>query len=127
MPHPQVGLFNIVLTGLGLPAGKWLSGVKQVMPSIAIMNIWFRLGFDMIIFLAGLQGIPETYYEAAKIDGAGRWQLLRYITAPLLRPVFAFVVIHTIIAGMILQPSRIFRPFVTAFVGQNQLKYHILE
>jgi multiple sugar transport system permease protein len=97
VPHPQVGLFNIVLTGLGLPAGKWLSGVKQVMPSIAIMNIWFRLGFDMIIFLAGLQGIPAIYYEAARIDGAGHLRSFFNITLPLLNAQIVLVAVFEII------------------------------
>ena len=56
-PHPQVGLLNIVLRWLGLPPQMWLTSVKEVLPSIAIMNIWARLGFDMIIFLAGLEAI----------------------------------------------------------------------
>jgi ABC-type sugar transport system permease subunit len=79
------------------------------------MSVWQGVGWFMVVFLAGLQSIPETYYEAAKIDGADRWQLLRHITLPLLRPVFAFVVISTIIAGM-----KVFTPmFIMTGGGPN--------
>jgi multiple sugar transport system permease protein len=65
-----------------------------------VMSIWQGLGFSMVLFLAGLTGIPRVYYEAAKIDGAGRWQMLRYITVPLLQPTMIFVVITGMIGGM---------------------------
>ncbi|HZW99919.1 MAG TPA: sugar ABC transporter permease, partial [Trueperaceae bacterium] len=63
--------------------------------AVAAVIVWQQLGFQVVIFLAGLQGIPRTYYEAAKIDGAGSWHLFRYITLPLLNPVMVFAVIIT--------------------------------
>lgn len=96
-PDPRVGLFNVMLTGLGLPPRMWLTSVKEVMPSIAIMNIWARVGFDTIIFLAGLQGIPTIYYEAARIDGAGHIRSFFHITLPLLNAQIVLVAVYEII------------------------------
>jgi multiple sugar transport system permease protein len=70
----------------------WLTSPTFALPAIMIANIWATTGTMMVIFLAGLQDIPVTYYEAAMIDGANRWQMLRHITIPLLRPVIFFVV-----------------------------------
>ena len=64
------------------------------------MNIWARLGFDMIIFIAGLQSIPEQYYEAAKLDGAGAWGRFRHITLPLLNAQLVLVIIFEVINGL---------------------------
>jgi multiple sugar transport system permease protein len=96
-PNPKVGLMNVMLGGLGLDPHLWLSSVKEVLPSIAIMNIWARVGFDMIIFLAGLQTIPHEYYEAARIDGANRLQSFFRITLPLLNPQIVLVAIYEVI------------------------------
>lgn len=67
------------------------------MPAVMITSIWKNLGFNMLLFLAGLQGIPDVYYEAAKIDGASRWQQFRCVTLPLLSPTTLFVVVMSII------------------------------
>ena len=67
--QPDIGLFNALLKLLGLKGLMYLSSPKQVLPSLAGMNIWARLGFDMVIFWAGLQSIPSVYYDAAKVDG----------------------------------------------------------
>ncbi|MCL4393661.1 MAG: sugar ABC transporter permease [Chloroflexi bacterium] len=96
-PSPQFGLFNVILSRLGLPAHMWLTSVSEVMPSIAIMNLWARVGFDTIIFMAGIQGIPETYYEAARLEGANRIRLFFHITLPLLNPQVVLVSIFEII------------------------------
>jgi multiple sugar transport system permease protein len=96
-PSPNVGLINTVLARLGLPARMWLTSTKEVMPSIAIMNIWARLGFDMIIFMAGLQSIPEVYYEAARMDGASRVRSFFHITLPLLNPQIVLVAVYEVI------------------------------
>jgi multiple sugar transport system permease protein len=93
MLSPGFGIVNYVLRQLGLPTRMWLSSVKDALPVVIWVGIWKRVGFYMILFLAGLQEIPEEYYEAAKIDGAHSWQLFRYITLPLLRPVLFFVVL----------------------------------
>ena len=92
----QNGPLNAML-GLSV---SWLTKQNSALWGIVIMSAWQGVGWFMVVFLAGLQSIPQTFYEAAAIDGAGRWRLMRHITLPMLRPVFAFVVIHTIIAGM---------------------------
>ena len=98
--QPQIGLFNFILRQLGLPKLGWLTDPKLAMPSIVIMNVWQGAGSTMVLLLAGLSGIPVDYYEAATIDGAGKWQQMRWITLPLLRPVLAFVIITGIIGGL---------------------------
>ncbi len=98
--HPQSGLLNVVLQGLGLPRLKWLSDIKLAMPSIILMTVWQGAGWSMVIYLAGLQGIPESLYEAAQIDGAERWQQFLNITLPLLAPVTLFVVIISSISAL---------------------------
>ncbi len=84
----KTGVINQIL-GLSI---DWLTSPTFALPTIMIVNIWATTGTMMVIFLAGLQDIPVTYYEAAMIDGANRWQMLRHITIPLLRPVIFFVV-----------------------------------
>jgi len=84
--HPVYGILNSALGLVGIPPQKWLQSLAQVRPSIAAVNIWVRIGFDTMIFLAALQSLPAEYYEAAGIDGASAWQRLRHITLPLLNP-----------------------------------------
>lgn len=88
-----VGTFNNVLAALGLPQQPFLRSTTQALPAILAPAIWAGLGFQVVIFLAGLRAIPETYYEAARIDGAGRWRILFEITIPQLRPTFVFLVV----------------------------------
>ena len=96
--NPDFGLINSYLQNwFGIKGPQWLLDPKWVMPSIAIMSIWLRMGFYIVIFLAGLQGIPATYLEAAKIDGANGFQRFWYITLPLLSPTLFFVFIIAII------------------------------
>jgi len=82
--NPVYGLANGVLEALGLPGQEWLTSESQSIPSLAIMYVWARLGFNVIILLAGLNAIDRTYYEAARLDGAGPLRLLWSITLPLL-------------------------------------------
>lgn len=82
--NPSYGLANQLMEVLGLPDQGWLTSTDQVIPSLAIMQIWARLGFNAIILLAGLNAIDNSYYEAARLDGAGPWRMFRSITAPLL-------------------------------------------
>jgi ABC-type sugar transport system permease subunit len=98
--HPQAGLLNQALTMLGLPPLKWLTEPRQAMPSIILMAVWQGAGWSMVIYLAGLQGIPDTLYEAAKIDGASPWAQFRFVTLPLLAPVTLFVVIISCISAL---------------------------
>jgi multiple sugar transport system permease protein len=96
--NPDFGLINSYLQNwFGIRGPAWLLDPKWVMPSIAIMSIWLSMGFYIVIFLAGLQGIPATYIEAAKIDGANRFQRFWYVTLPLLSPTTFFIFIIAII------------------------------
>ena len=97
MYHPQQGLINGLLTTLGLPRQPFLTDVFQSLPALALMTVWKDVGFSMVIFLAGLAGIPEVYYEAAAIDGANARQRLLNITLPLLKRTTLFVLVTTTI------------------------------
>lgn len=90
--HPaQYGLFNSILIQLGLPIQSWLRDPHLAMPCLIMMGVWSGMGYNIIIFLAGLQSIPRTYYEAAKIDGANAFSLFTNITWPLLGPTLFYV------------------------------------
>ena len=92
--NPQFGLFNVILKLFGLPVQPWLMSSHQALPSIIIFSIWKSLGYNLIIYIAGLQAIPDVYYEAARIDGAGSVQQFFKITLPLLTPTTAFIFIY---------------------------------
>jgi multiple sugar transport system permease protein len=94
---PVFGILNYFLSFAGIPPQKYLQSITEVRPSIAVINIWLRLGFDTMIFLAGLQSIPGEFYEAAAIDGASGLQRLRRITIPLLNPQILMVCILELI------------------------------
>ncbi len=87
------GLFNLILRSAGLKPVPWLTSSKYALLSVMIMSVWSHAGYHMIILLGGLQAIPDTYYEAAMIDGANGVQRFRYITWPLIMPVLAFVLV----------------------------------
>ena len=84
--NPEFGLLNYILSLFGIEGPLWLTSTTWAMPAVIITSIWKNLGFNMLLFLAGLQGIPDTYYEAAEIDGANGFAKFRYITLPLLSP-----------------------------------------
>ena len=94
--NTEFGLLNALLNYVGLPKIAWLQQPEWALPALILMSLW-GLGASMVIYLAGLQGIPESFYEAAKIDGAGRWAQLRYITVPLMSPIIFFNLIIGII------------------------------
>jgi len=96
---PDFGLINYYLRELGLPQHEWLRSPSTAMLSIIIMSIWKGTGFSMVIYLAGLSGIPDSYYNAAKLDGANQWQQFRYITIPLLTPSTFFVLAISLIGS----------------------------
>lgn len=96
----QSGLLNMLLVALGLPKIAWLNSPFGIKTAIASMIIWQYTGYNAIIYLAGLQSIPKVLYEAARIDGAGAFQIFRYITTPMLRPVILFTVITSTIGGL---------------------------
>lgn len=95
--NSDFGLINYGLSLLGFKAIPWLSSTAWAMPAVIIMAIWKHVGYDMIIYLAGLQGIPTTLYEAAAIDGANRWNRFRFITIPLLTQTTFFILVISII------------------------------
>jgi multiple sugar transport system permease protein len=98
---PQRGLLNYYITDVfNGPRLIWLGDVRLVIPSISIATVWWTFGFPMLVFLAGLQSIPEHLYEAAKLDGAGPLQTFFRITLPLLTPTLLFVMVTQIIAEM---------------------------
>ncbi len=94
----KYGLFNHFLSSIGIPPVNWL-GVDWTLPSIIMMSVWGGLGYNMILFIAGLQGIPQVFYEAAEVDGASDWDKFRNVTLPLLRPTMLFVSIMSIISA----------------------------
>jgi multiple sugar transport system permease protein len=95
--HPRYGFLNYLLGLLGLDTVDWLGDPDWAMPAIILMAIWKNFGFNMIIFIAGLQSIPVRLYEAAVIDGASTWRQFRHITLPMLAPTFVFVTVITMI------------------------------
>ncbi len=97
--NPDFGVINNILLKFGIKGPKWLASTKWAMPSIIFMSVWKGLGYNMVIFLAGLQGIPQHLYEAARIDGATSWKQFRYITLPMLSPATFFVLIMSMIGS----------------------------
>jgi len=95
----KYGLINYFLIFIGLKPVDWLMSPTWTLPAIMIMSIWAGIGYNMILFLAGLQTIPSTVYEAADIDGANVWDKFWHITLPLLKPTMVFVVIMGFIAS----------------------------
>jgi multiple sugar transport system permease protein len=90
-----VGLFNNILAGFGIPQISFLNSTTNALPSVLAPAVWAGLGFQVIIFMAGIRAIPTSYYEAAKIDGVGWWTILTQITLPLLRPTIVFIVVFS--------------------------------
>jgi multiple sugar transport system permease protein len=96
MYNTEFGLINVLVRALGGSKVPWLQDPAWAIPAFIILNFW-GVGGSMIIFLAGLQGIPDIFYEAAEIDGAGRWQKLRSITLPLMSP----IIFYNLVIGFI--------------------------
>ena len=99
MYTPDFGIINYLLSYLGIPKINWLVDPRMAMPSVIIMSIWRGLGFNIVVFLAGLQSIPRDLYEAAELDGASGWQQFRQLTIPLLTPTIFFATIMAIISS----------------------------
>jgi multiple sugar transport system permease protein len=98
--QPRYGLFNQVFSILGLPQQPFLRSPDTALFSVVIYSVWKNLGYDVVIFMAGLSAIPTTFYEAARVDGATRWQTFWKITLPLLQPTMMFVIITGIISSL---------------------------
>ena len=96
---PNIGVLNYWLTKLGISAPDWLGTTTWALPSVIAVAVWVTMGYDMVIFVAGRQGIPEEYYEAARIDGASPWQQFRHVTLPLLTPTTMFVLVTSVIGA----------------------------
>ena len=95
--HPRFGLLNQVLGLVGVSPIDWLGDTRWAMPAIILLAVWKNFGYNMVVLVAGLQAIPESLYEAARIDGAGVWTQFRRIPLPMLRPTLAFVSLITMI------------------------------
>lgn len=104
--NPSRGLLNMVLRALDLPPQAWLTdpranvfGIPLAMFAIIIAYVWQDMGYNLVIFIAALQGIPDTFKDAARVDGANSWQVFRHITIPLLRPTLLFVCVMTMLSS----------------------------
>lgn len=131
--QPRFGLINSIIIsfsdqfGLGLTPPRWLETPQLAIPSIVIMAVWKSFGYTLVIVLAGLQGIPESLYDAARVDGAGAWQRFRFITLPLLRPTILFLMITQTIGSL-----QVFGPMYVMTKGgpvdsTRSIVYHLYE
>ena len=110
--QPDVGPVNYLLGQIGVQGPRWLASEQWALPTLVVASLWGSVGGSrMIIFLAGLQGVPQELYEAASIDGANWWQRLRHVTLPMISPVTFFLIILTAIAAL--------RVFALAFIATN--------
>jgi multiple sugar transport system permease protein len=109
--EPGSGLVNVALREIGIQGPAWLSDPNWALPAVILVGVWKRIGFNMVIFLAGLQTIPRVYYEAAMVDGATSWQRFRHVTLPLLSPITLLVAIMSLIDAFLV--------FDTVFVMSN--------
>ncbi len=94
----QFGIVNYLLGAVGVGPIPFIADSDLVIPSLSVITLWWAFGFPMLIYLAGLSNIPQDIYEAARIDGARGWQMIRYITVPLLRPIILFVAVTQLIS-----------------------------
>lgn len=98
--NPEFGIANRMLALVGLPEQQWLQSPALVIPTLAAVAVWKGVGYMMVIFLAGLQSIPDHLYEVAEIDGAGAWHRFRHITLPLISPTTFLVLVLSTIATL---------------------------
>ena len=125
--HPTFGAANVLLSMVGLPPLQWLNSSETAMLSVVVFTVWFGLGYQMVIYLAGLQGIPEDLHEAARIDGASATQRFWRVTLPLLKPTTFFILVTSFIAS--------FQVFTSIYVmtaggptgSTDVLVYHIYQ
>lgn len=92
MYAPEVGIINTAITALGLQSVNWLKNPAVMIYALIVVDVWRSAGWNMVILLAGLKNIPSDYYDAAKVDGANKWQEMIFVTIPLLEPVLFFVI-----------------------------------
>jgi multiple sugar transport system permease protein len=98
--NSDFGLLNQLLSYIGINGPAWLNEEAWAMPAMIIQGVWGGLGFNIVLYLAALQGVPRTLYEAAEIDGANGWQKFRYITIPVISPTTLFILITSIIGAL---------------------------
>jgi multiple sugar transport system permease protein len=98
--NPEFGPINYVLDLVGIKGPAWIASPQWAMPALVLMSVWQVIGYNMVIYLAGLQGIPEEFYEAAAIDGATRLRQFFHITVPLISPTTFFILIVSIIGSL---------------------------
>jgi len=99
MYHADFGLINYLLSFVHVRPVDWLGNPKTALLAVMVVSVWVQLGYQMTVFLAGLNGIPQTYLDAARVDGAGAWQRFWKVTFPLLRPVTLFVLVTDVIGS----------------------------
>lgn len=109
--NPSAGLLTLFTSPLGLHI-KWLKDEHYALPAIMVYSLWVYIGYYSTLWLAGLKGIPPECYEAAAIDGAGKWTIFRYITLPLLKPVTLFIIVVSVIGAV-----QMFVPFFVMTQG----------
>jgi multiple sugar transport system permease protein len=102
MLDPGSGYINVILREIGFSPPAWLRDTHWAMPAVILLGVWKRIGFNMVIYLAGLQSIPREYYEAARVDGATSLAQIRYITIPLLAPTTALLIVMAMIDSFLL-------------------------
>ncbi len=108
MMEPNFGLFNYVLRTLGLPTSKWLTSSDTAMACVILISVWKAVGYDMLIFLAALQGVPKELYESAKLDNASKWTVFWKITIPMVSPqLFFTLIIRTISSFKVFDTVRV--------------------
>jgi len=122
MLTPDYGFVNRILVFFGLPSVAWLTDPAYMIPAAVIVDVWRSTGFNMIILLAGLNGIPTEYYEAAKVDGANTAQQIIYITIPQLEPVLFLVIVNGFISALQIfdAPWLLTQSTYTAYGGPQQ-------
>ncbi len=120
--NTQFGVINYGLSLIGLRPVNWLGDPNLVIPALSLTTIWWSFGFPMLIFIAGLQGIPEQLYEAARIDGASGTQIFFRITLPLLRPTILFVTVTSVIAHFQVYGQ----PFIMTNGGPGRSSYSVI-
>ena len=108
MYHADFGALNWALSALGLAPVDWLGNPRTALAAVMVVSIWTQVGYQMVVFLAGLQGIPDAYLDAARVDGANAWRRFWRVTFPLLKPVTLFVLVTGIIGS--------FQVFTTVYV-----------
>lgn len=120
--NTQFGIINYALSFIGIKPINWLGDPGLVIPALSLTTIWWGFGFPMLIFIAGLQGIPDHLYEAARIDGANGRQIFLYITVPLLRPTILFVTVTGVISHF-----QVFgQPFIISNGGPGRSSWTVI-